>query len=90
MALVITKEGELFLNNKKVDENALRMFIRERRSTIQDLEAIIAADGSVRHERVVGLIDLIKQEGISKFALNTQSEFSSPASEPETTEEATP
>ena len=81
LAVVITKEGELFLNNKKVDEDALRDFIRERRSEIENLEAIIAADGSVRHERVVGLIDLIKVEGITKFALNTQAEFTNPTEE---------
>lgn len=78
LALVITKEGDLFLNNKKVNEDALREFIRERRAEIDNLEAIIAADGSVRHERVVRLIDLIKIEGITKFALNTQAEFSNP------------
>ena len=86
LALVITKEGELFLNNKKIDEDALKQFIRERKSSLENLEAIIAADGSVKHERVVGLIDLIKTEGITKFALNTQSEFSNPDVEEEASE----
>ena len=86
LALVLTKEGELYLNNKKVDEDALKTFIRERKSSLETLEAIIAADGSVKHERVVGLIDLIKTEGITKFALNTQSEFSNPASDEEDSE----
>jgi biopolymer transport protein TolR len=89
LALVITKEGELFLNNKKIDEDALREFIRERRESLENLEAIIAADGSVKHERVVKLIDLIKLEGITKFALNTQSEFSNPEPEPEGSEDVT-
>ena len=88
LALVITKQGDIYLNNKKVDEAALKEFIREKKGKLDELEAIIAADGSVKHERVVGLIDLIKTEGITKFALNTQAEFSDPASEE--TEEATP
>ena len=81
LALVITKQGDIYLNNKKVDEAALKEFIREKKGRLEDLEAIIAADGSVKHERVVGLIDLIKTEGITKFALNTQADFSDPASE---------
>ncbi|MEE2901612.1 MAG: biopolymer transporter ExbD [Myxococcota bacterium] len=88
LALVITKQGDIYLNNKKVDEAALKEFIREKKDTLEDLEAIIAADGSVKHERVVGLIDLIKTEGITKFALNTQADFSDPASEE--IDEATP
>ena len=42
------------------------------RSAGKDLEAIIAADASVRHGRVVEVIDLIKLEGIVKFAINTE------------------
>ena len=54
--------------------------VDEKKGQLEELEAIIAADGSVKHERVVGLIDLIKTEGITKFALNTQADFSDPAS----------
>lgn len=92
IALVITREGDVFLNNKKVDDDAIRAFIKNERDLGKtDLEAIIAADGSVEHRRVVGLIDLIKGEGIAKFAINTQAEFTSDAvpDEPEP-ETATP
>ncbi len=82
LALVITKEGDLFLNNSKVDYDGIRRFITEEKTKGTDLEAIIAADASVNHGRVVGLIDLIKTEGIVKFALNTQAEFTSGEVEP--------
>ena len=77
LALVITKEGDLFLNNKKVDDAALRTYIREQLAANENLEAIIAADASVPHGRVVHLIDLVKSEGVLKFAINTESEFTS-------------
>jgi biopolymer transport protein TolR len=77
LALVITKEGDLFLNNNKTSEDELRTFIRSEKTTGKDLEAIIAADASVPHGRVVRLIDLIKLEGIVKFAINTEADFSS-------------
>lgn len=77
LALVITKEGDLFLNNNKATSDELRAFIRNEKQGGKDLEAIIAADASVAHGRVVGLIDLIKQEGVVKFAINTEADFSS-------------
>src|SRR5689334_20767281 len=57
LALVLTREGDLFLNNAPTSDDALRAFIRKEKSEGKDLEAIIAADASVRHGRVVGLID---------------------------------
>jgi biopolymer transport protein ExbD len=77
LALVLTREGDLFLNNVRASDDELRAFIRKERGEGKDLEAIIAADASVRHGRVVQLIDLIKQEGVVKFALNTEASFSS-------------
>jgi biopolymer transport protein TolR len=79
LALVLTKEGDLFLNGEKTDDGALRSYIQTETKAGKELEAVIAADASVRHGRVVGLIDLIKSEGIVKFAINTESEFSSGA-----------
>jgi biopolymer transport protein ExbD len=76
LALVITREGDLFLNNKKIDDQILRTYIRDNK-TEHELEAVIAADASVPHGRVVALIDLVKEEGVVKFAINTEHDFSS-------------
>ena len=76
LSLVITKEGDLFLNNKKIDFGMLRRYIREHEEE-RDLEAVIAADASVPHGKVVELIDLVKSEGVLKFAINTEHDFSS-------------
>ena len=77
LALVLTKEGDLFVNNDKVDYDQLRAFVKKERALHPEVEAIIAADASITHGKVVGLIDLIKSEGIVKFALNTEADFSS-------------
>ncbi|MCK6549669.1 biopolymer transporter ExbD [Myxococcota bacterium] len=84
LALVLTREGDLFLNNQKVTDDELRAFIRTSKAEGKDLEAVIAADASVRHGRVVGLIDLIKAEGIVKFAINTDADFTSGGAKPST------
>jgi biopolymer transport protein TolR len=94
LALVLTREGDLFLNNAKASDDELRAFIRKEKSENKELEAVIAADASVRHGRVVQLIDLIKSEGVVKFAINTEADFSSgqvaPSDKPEDTQPKTP
>jgi len=77
LALVLTREGDLYLNNKKVVEDDVRRFIRDQRTEGKEPEAVIGADAAVSHGRVVGLIDLVKGEGVTKFAFTTQSDFTS-------------
>lgn len=77
LSLVITKQGDLFLNNEKTTDHALRAYIREALAKNEALEAVIAADAAVSHGRVVHLIDLVKSEGVVKFAINTEHDFSS-------------
>jgi biopolymer transport protein ExbD len=33
---------------------------------------VIAADGGARHRSVLSVIDLLRQEGITEFAINVQ------------------
>ena len=75
LALVLTREGDLYMNAQKVGEPELRRFIQSERAAGKDPEAIIGADAAVAHGRVIALIDLIKGEGVTKFAFTTQSEF---------------
>lgn len=90
LSVVITKEGRMFLNNREVSLNDVRDFIRAERAKGEELEAVIAADGSVRHEHVVRLIDLVKNEGVLKLAINTESDFSAPVETPPPAEDAPP
>jgi biopolymer transport protein ExbD len=67
-------ERQLYLNGEKSDETKLRQHIREQIGAgKKDLQAVIAADKSASHGEVIHLIDLVKQEGIIKFALNIES-----------------
>lgn len=86
LSLVLTREGDLFLNGRRSDGRALEAFIRGERAAGKDLEAIIAADASVHHGRVVEVIDRIKGAGIVKFAINTEADFSSARLEEEPTD----
>lgn len=70
IALTLTKTGELFLNGAPTDEATLRSSLPVTAREDPKAQAIIAADKEVSHGRVVALIDLVRQAGIFKFALN--------------------
>ncbi len=79
LSLVLTKEGALYLNNTQVQPDDVRRYIRGQRADGKELQAVIAADGNVIHAKVIALIDLIKTEGVTSFAINTDADFSSGA-----------
>ena len=65
---------QLYLNGEKSDETKLRAHIQKVKAEgKKDLQAVIAADKTASHGEVIHLIDVVKQEGIVKFALNIES-----------------
>jgi biopolymer transport protein ExbD len=73
-AITITKDGFIFLDGRKVDESLIQRNIRKALSKNKDVRVVIAADKSVLHGKVVHIIDLIRKEGVAKFAINIESE----------------
>ena len=73
LALTLTKEGGLYLNGEKSDDDGVRRFIGSEIGRNPDLQAIIAADKAVPHGSVVHVIDLVKRAGVRKFAINVES-----------------
>ena len=74
LAVSINSTGELYLDAKPIDEPGLRGKIIEARTHNKEPQAIIAADGRTPHARVVGVIDLMRQEQVTKFAINVEPE----------------
>jgi len=70
LAVTLDSKGRLYLNGHPTTEPAVRQFIRKQRTRGMELEAIIAADRDVTHGRVVGIIDLVRSEGVKKFAIS--------------------
>ena len=70
IALTLDKEGILSLNGETVEEGKLRDHLREQIKNGSVPEAVIAADKNVPHGKVVSLIDLVRSEGVRKFAIN--------------------
>ncbi len=70
LAVTVDAAGRLSLNGETVSEDGLRAYIKRHRGRGIQLEAIIAADRAVSHGRVVRVIDLVRSEGVTKFAIN--------------------
>lgn len=69
-----TGARQLYLNGEKADEAQLRAHIQKVKAEgKKDVQAVIAADKQASHGEVIRLIDIVKQEGIAKFALNIES-----------------
>lgn len=79
LAITMDASEQLFLNGELVTPAQLRSEIQKAKTlkdeagNKMDVVCLIGADHSVSHGSVVGIIDLVKQEGISKFAINIES-----------------
>ena len=74
LAVSIDAEGKLFLDAEPVDEPGLRQRIQGARKKSEDVRAVIAADGRLPHAKVVNVIDILRQEKVTKFAINVRPE----------------
>jgi biopolymer transport protein ExbD len=74
LGITIDADRTLFLDGQPVTEDQLRSAIQAEKAAAEqndaDVVCLIAADHTVSHGEVVHLIDLVKQEGIAKFAIN--------------------
>lgn len=78
LGLMLDRDGNLFLDGEAITPDALRAFIRQEKAKKPDIICLIAADAATPHGKVVGLIDLVKQEGVAKFAINIEPIQSAP------------
>lgn len=79
LGITVSAEGKLFLDGAEVTEDALRAAVRAARAEKPDVVCLIAGDKDARHGDVTRVIDLVKQEGVAKFAINIEPLPSSPA-----------
>jgi biopolymer transport protein ExbD len=63
------KDDEIVVDSKRIaNDDALLPLAREGHAKNNDLRAVIKADSSVRHGRVMHVLDLLKQAGVAKIA----------------------
>ena len=68
--VTITREGQYLFNDKPITRETLPAELKKARAASKEMSLVITADQAALHGDVVGIIDLAKLEGISKFAIN--------------------
>ena len=69
LAITLTKEGQLYLDDKPVTAQALHDAIAAAVQKDPKVQAVISGDKSVSHGRVVWVLDLVKSLGVTSFAI---------------------
>ena len=74
--VTVTKENKVYFNQQPVlgDADLTSRLAAARGKEGVDVNLVVSADADARHGSVVHVIDLAKQQGITKFAINVQSD----------------
>ena len=72
LAISVTADGSLLLDGKPIDEPGLRAAVKSAHDADKNVVCLIAGDKEARHGDVTHVIDLVKQEGVAKFAINIE------------------
>lgn len=78
LAFSLDKESHLFLDGKPVSFEDLTGILAARKAEGKPLSALIAADKETPHGTVVKLIDAVRKNGITDFAINVEVEAGTP------------
>ncbi len=79
LAVVMDRQGRLFLDGEEVSEAQLRAKVAESVKRDAETRAILSADQALPYGEVMHLIDVVKGEGVSRFALNIEKDARSRA-----------
>ncbi|MFT3921952.1 MAG: biopolymer transporter ExbD [Myxococcales bacterium] len=74
LSVSIDKDGRFYLDAQELTLEQMRERVRAAYAKDHDTRAVIAADGRVNHAMVVKAIDLLRQEKVTKFAINVRPE----------------
>lgn len=66
IGLIILADGSLLVNGASISDADLRITVR----ATPGVRALLSADKATPHGRVIEIIDLLRQEGIHRYALN--------------------
>jgi biopolymer transport protein ExbD len=72
LGITVLKDGSLLLDGEPISEPDLRAAVKGAHEKNKDVVCLIAGDKDARHGDVTHVIDLVKQEGVAKFAINIE------------------
>jgi biopolymer transport protein TolR len=72
LSIVIDREGGLYLNGRPSPRDVIAQACAQASAKDPNAQAIIAADQNVKHGDVISVIDLIRSNGLVRFAINVK------------------
>ena len=69
LAVTLTRDGSIYLNDKTVTPDALRSSVSAAVAKDPKVQVVISGDKAVSHGRVVWVLDLVKSLGVTSFAI---------------------
>jgi|JI10StandDraft_1071094.scaffolds.fasta_scaffold1524967_2 biopolymer transport protein ExbD len=74
LGVAVNKDGNILLNGQITDEEGLRVAAKEALGKDPTSQAIISADVEAAYGKVVRVIDLLKSNGVERFAVQIEKE----------------
>jgi len=74
LVVTVQRDGNYLFNQKPITEEALRGEFKGAHQKNKDASLILTADREAMHGDVVHVIDLAKQQGITKLGINVAAE----------------
>ncbi len=71
-ALLITKEGKIYLNGVEQDDAGLVRAVADAKAKGDEVQAIVGADKAATHGSVTHVLDVLKGAGVTKFAIQIE------------------
>ena len=72
LSIVLDEAGALYLNGEPTNEARIAEACKAAAAVSPNAQAIIAADNDVRHGNVIRLIDIVRNNGLARFAINVK------------------
>ena len=69
LAVTLTRDGSIYLNDKPVTPDALRSAVAAAVAKDPKVQVVISGDKAVSHGRVVWVLDVVKSLGVTSFAI---------------------
>jgi len=72
IGVAITKQGQIIFGGKILADEVLGQELIKIKTTKPDTHFLISADADARHGDVIKVIDLLKKNGLNRFALQVE------------------
>lgn len=71
-SVVLNSQDEVYFQGKKIAKEALTGQLREASAANPELRVVLSADESVTHGKVIEILDLVRQAGVTQVALGVE------------------